>query len=273
VHQPNNWEQRIAAQLQLCCVQKAVREAMPRLLLFRHAESEANLRSIQTRSGLQITLPKSGADCGDSALTSEGRSQAERMGRFWSTVVKTAVAQNKLHIFVSPQTRALQTLDPLMKSLERSHPGKCRALILPDLMETSGLWRDADKKALQDQIMAADPTVGDLHTDGIPPEFVDGLMRGRQKSEIARGLSDNLEFDSGLWAPCGLSALEIQQQFPWAAVDKLAQDGSPWYRHGWESPPKRIERAGRVVGWLDNLRDELAIDDVVVVVAHSDLNR
>jgi broad specificity phosphatase PhoE len=243
-----------------------------RLLLFRHAESEANLRSIQTRSGLQSNpVPK--GDWGDSALTPEGQSQAQRMGDFWSTILEPAAAQNKLRVFVSPQTRALQTLAPLMIALENVSPSACEASINPDLMETSGLWRAADKKALLEQIMAADPSVGNLHESGTPPGFVDGLMRGRQNSAIAKDLSDNLQFDAGLWAPCGLSVPEIQAQFPWALADRLPQDGQRWFTDGWESPPKRLQRAQRVVDWLNTLRAELDNDTVVVVVAHSDLNR
>lgn len=262
-----------------------------RLLLFRHAESESNRRSILRRSGSTTVAARAPDDPGDAPLTETGQDQAASMGNFWSEILRAAAEDGKLHFFVSPMLRALQTLDPLITKLQLgpdpAHKAQLHALVNSDLMETSGLWREQDKTALLDAIMKADPSVGDLFATGTPPEFVDGLLRGRQKSEIAREMSNNLANNNNdstsPWQPCGLSKDEIQQRFPWAQagvgigvegehVPLLPRQG-PWYCSGWESPPARIERANRVVCWLNHLRDKLPVDAVVVVVAHSDLNR
>ena len=54
---------------------------------------------------------------GCAPLTALGEAQAFKLGSFWAPLLAKQAAEGKLHCFVSPQVRTLQTIGPLMQRL------------------------------------------------------------------------------------------------------------------------------------------------------------
>ena len=241
-----------------------------RLLLLRHGESESNRRDYQygsrvlsgELSALQGDEAKVAAEIaaepnGDTQLTDNGLEQAECVGRYWGPVLRKPAAEGKLHVFVSPMLRNMQTVDPLMRILNETGDGpaahaQVTAEIRPDMIEVPGLahpshramWTKVEALAKSGDVAAARAT---LKAAGGAP-----------------------------WRGAGLSWAEMVRRFPWAIPQPGVPVGDPggWCTAGFESDSAVAGRVTRVVDWLEGLAATLPPDHTVLFVTHGDtMNR
>jgi len=176
---------------------------------------------------------------GDVALTPLGEDQANRLAEVWAPILKPKAQAGKLHVFVSPMKRALQTADPLLRALNVT--SVVQAIVKPSIMEFGGLTAPSDMGIFDetDKLRKA----GDM-------QAVKDLLRTFR------------------WKACGFSGQRLLEAFPWAQVLEDFPMDAPWWSQGFEGP-KRTD--ARVAGVLDEIRDfpsKFGEGDIVVFVTH-----
>ena len=186
---------------------------MVRLLFIRHAESSQNVHQsanvdaaeMSEEEQLKAMRGASADEDGDFKLTTHGESQAEALGDMWAPVLEQAARRGKLHVFVSPMRRCLQTADPLMTALHKACGLK--AMIKPSIMEFGGLTWPSD--------MGVFDEMADLRKQG----DVEGAMK---------------LLKTKAWKASGYSGNELQKAFPWADLPDGFPVDTPWHTGGFE---------------------------------------
>merc|ERR1711972_950660 len=120
-------------------------------------------------------------------LTELGEYQAKRLAEAWVPLLEQKARQGKLHVFVSPMKRTLQTAHPMMKVLQE----RCgqTAVVEPAIMEFGGLFAPGDMAILE-------------QTDA---------LRRKGDMEGMKALLKNYQ-----WRACGFSGQRLLEVFLWA---------------------------------------------------------
>jgi broad specificity phosphatase PhoE len=125
-----------------------------------------------------------------------GMQQAQKFSDFWFETFDRFHKSGKLHFFVSPMKRNMQTADPLLTRL-----GSCKAQVRPDLCETSALLTGSDRHNKRENFREFEAQN--------TPENVDQIKKMMAKYE-------------GTWEPNGMSAKQVREKFPWATPLQLS---------------------------------------------------
>lgn len=231
-----------------------------RLLLVRHGESQENVAMMRVVARLLRRELRPGAEfdaamdramvdatppSGDSPLSEKGRGEAAQLGAYWAPLLASKMEKGRLRAFVSPQSRCMETADPLFTALG------VKAQVLPDMVEVPGLRRRED-------------------SDAFFPKY-DALTAAGKASEA---LAWRRQFN---WRPCGATIAEYTQRYPWARFDaqaaaaapalQMAESG-PFWTYGWRTPEEEEARGARCVARIRELSRELGDGDVVLWVSH-----
>lgn len=220
---------------------------MVRLLFIRHAESAQN---VQQLSNVDVTAQSDeevlsamrsagGTEDGDFPLSREGERQAKALSAVWSPLLLEKAREGRLHIFVSPMKRCLQTADPLMRELNAACGMK--ALVKPSIMEFGGLTWPKDMAVF------------------------DEMAKLRKKGDTAGAMSllKNMK-----WRSAGLSGDEIKKTFPWADLPKGFPATTPWHMGGFEGSGALKRRLATVMEDIRVLPESYGNGEVVVFVSH-----
>jgi broad specificity phosphatase PhoE len=183
---------------------------------------------------------------GDTRLTENGQQQATCLGNYWAPLLERAAREQKLHIFVSPMQRTMQTIEPLVKTL------RSKGLVVPatcqhDMYEIPGLVHPNDRQFFK--------------------KYSRLVQEGQ--AEIAQRVWQ--EHATTGFTPAGLTPTEIVTNFDWVKLDTaLASQKADvgWLTHGWENETQITERMERLVNWLYEMRDNLPADNTIVLVGH-----
>jgi hypothetical protein len=130
---------------------------------------------------------------GDTFLTDNGHAQAELLGRYYAPILSRKArgeGRGKLHVFVSPMQRNLETVAPLMRMLRAEHGA-------PDLQATVN----------KDQFEV--PAI--RHPDDGPRFSAQVGMQAAGKLEEAELAAQQA---AGSWKPCGLSECRLSASLP-----------------------------------------------------------
>jgi broad specificity phosphatase PhoE len=231
-------------------------------MLIRHGESDSNVRDFVYAYGVhRKALPQEDADKrraaeavakepnGDTQLSKNGLQQALCLGEYWAPLLERAAEEGKLHIFVSPMRRTMQTIEPLVKNLHAKGFGAVRATCHRDLHEIPGVIHPNDRSFYMKYSQLKEAGEHEL------------AQQARQK-HAATGFT-----------PAGLAPAEILSNFDWVGLGDalLSQDPERgWFTEGVETETQVAQRMVRLVDWLNGLRDQLPADHTVVLVGHGD---
>jgi broad specificity phosphatase PhoE len=215
------------------------------MLLHYRVKHDGVLPQVATREMKKVEY--SSQPNGDTTLTENGLEQADLLGSYWAPRLEKHVQRGKLHAFVSPMQRNLETAHPLLTALG------VKAQVRPDLCEIPLL----------------------AHSDDRP--FFDSIMekqaRGVPAAELARLVKQRVA--AGPWKPAGLSFRQMKKMFPWAEAQPdgdvpLQVLDTGFHTSAFETPTMATQRIGRVVDWMEALVASLPTDHVVLVVTHGD---
>jgi broad specificity phosphatase PhoE len=182
---------------------------------------------------------------GDTELSSIGKAEAESLANFWGPMLQPVAKDKKLHVYVSPMQRCLQTADPLMTDL--NHVGK----VYPKIFESPGLCEKSDR---------------DFITNTLEP-----LILKKNMSEAIK------LYNSHTFHDAGLSENAIKFRFPWINEVMMfpKNKNRPWYNEsdgyrGWETPEATLQRAKDAVNFLKQQAQILPEDHTILFVSHGD---
>eukprot|EP00038_Savillea_parva_P006264 m.162570 g.162570 ORF g.162570 m.162570 type:complete len:369 (+) comp12213_c0_seq1:110-1216(+) len=223
-----------------------------RVLMIRHAEFEVNM----VMARLEVEYRRNGMDVDsawrllrnttdmDGPLTDMGCMQAAALGQFWAPLLKPYDDSGRLHIYVSPSVRTLQTVAPLAKRLKTS------PIMKPEITEAPGMIKGTDRSVVLPKLSEAE-----RRGDWDEVKRIDAEMEGK-------------------WTRHGLTRKELLERFPgYKLADSFVKDDGPWYTYGAESVLRRRSRFEGVIRWLREMAATLPNDHVVVLVSHSNAIR
>lgn len=244
---------------------------MVRVLMVRHAESKAQERQLLVG---QSSFGKKGftrevADAiaklrlvedvnGDPPLSDNGVDQARLFASYWEPILRPKACSGRLHVYVSPHVRSLQTADPLMQALRENVGSDIHAKLHPLLFETYGITMHPMDR---DRLLLRMAELGRLEADGLLP-------RGAfdERPEVFP--------EDFAWSRGGLSPNEMRARFEWLTVPSDAFDGcddKPWWRGRPEVPSERDTRTAQVVDWLHTESVACSDDDLLLLIGHGEL--
>jgi broad specificity phosphatase PhoE len=234
---------------------------MVRLLFIRHAESQGNvaheLTSVRVRRGdikpsqqMDERLKLLEAEDGDHALTELGQKQAQQLGQFYAPLLLEKAKQGKVHLWVSPQLRTMQTASPLFTELH-SKTG-VTANLRTTLHEHEPPYHKSSwpvlKRANQMRLELAQKTQD----------------RKQISSQVDKFLSANKE----AFIPTGMTPEELRHAFPWCVPPADLPEGCRPFDKGPETLQTSLDRARSNAAWFAGLQATLGNDEVVVCVCH-----
>eukprot|EP00037_Helgoeca_nana_P014103 m.130922 g.130922 ORF g.130922 m.130922 type:complete len:343 (-) comp22392_c0_seq2:178-1206(-) len=221
-----------------------------RVLLIRHAENDMNMMMARFEvEHSRRTLDPKDAEGSlrdfdlDAPLTEVGFAQADALGQYWAPLLQPYDESGRLHLYVSPSIRTLQTLAPLASRLTTT------PIVKPEITECPGMMRGTDRTKVWPRIHRAE-----MNEDWATVAKIDAEMEGK-------------------WLRSGLTRSQINDRFPGYALDESFVDDEPWYAYGAESTPVRRRRLGAVNQWLIEMSNTLPADHLVVLVTHSNAIR
>jgi broad specificity phosphatase PhoE len=121
---------------------------MPRIFVVRHGESQDNLLAAR----LTLLLRKGRINEaefkrrhdtemspeGDTPLSERGHDQAAALGAYYAPILHDLASKGRLHFYVSPFLRNLQTANPLLTELRKQLPN-LKATVKTTIGEVPGL--------------------------------------------------------------------------------------------------------------------------------------
>jgi broad specificity phosphatase PhoE len=241
---------------------------MVRLLFIRHAESAGNFADETTASKIrqgtvqgsdfmkEVFGPldkfeeKFDTESFDFPLTALGHEQAAQLGEFYAPLLESKAKEGKLHLWVSPQVRTMQTAAPLYSRLHKATGIKARARTLlhewdpPYHMNTLAVYLKA----------------GELRHE---------LQKEGEKSalQIAEEVDNFFQSHSSLFIPTGMTPEQMRRDFAWCEPPpELADNERPF--GNFEPRSDALKRARRNADWIIEMQHKLGDDEILVVVSH-----
>ena len=205
---------------------------------------------------------------GEDVPTKTGVEMTLALAGYWAPVLAPFVERGKVEFVVSPTFRTQLTVDPLIRALKQR--GEFPCTLMPELCELPS------PNHVKDQAVKA-PIQRLLYQ----AERAANAAEGQRLRDEAIALLEVAEANG--WTPAGMTGRQITEtgidlrgelvSFPWAELpdDWPMDDG--WCVFG---PEMELEATGvrpttrfkDVHNWLDELRQEKALNDILVLVAH-----
>ena len=167
------------------------------------------------------------------------------LGIFWAPMFQGLANKNKLHVYVSPMQRCLQTADSLMKQL------KYKGTVHTTIFESPGLCHKTDRAFI---------------ANTLEPLVLKNKLQEAMKLRAAH-----------TWTDCGLSKNEILRKFPWVAgfVGFPDDPAQSWHCEalgykGWEGEATTLKRAHDAANFVKDLSKKLPEGDTIIFVSHGD---
>jgi broad specificity phosphatase PhoE len=235
---------------------------MVRLLFIRHAESEGNYAdettNVRVRRGeldgdqaLEHVFSLLGdVDDLDHPLTILGHEQAEMLGEFYFPLLEGKAREGKLHLWVSPQLRTMQTASPLYSRLHQATGIKSNVRI--PLHEFHPPYH---KNALP-VYKRADTLRRKLRRAG-----------NKSAEQIDDEVNSFFQENSEVFLPTGMTPAQMRRDFNWCIPPpQLAENSRPFSGH--QPRSAALQRAQSNAEWLVEMQHQLEDDEVIVVVSH-----
>ena len=196
----------------------------------------------------------------DSVLTDVGEQEAVRLGQYWGPLLETTAKRNKLEVLISPMYRTLQTIHPLMTYLHEKT--NLTANVYGEFFECGGLM-SANDRAFMDDI---EIRVANENNENDP----------KKKAQLRQ---ERIQlYRSHNFSQVGLTMNEMNAMYPWLGKDftgmKIDDPNTPWHlSHSDWSDKYMAERVERVANMLREKAKHVALNHIVVLVGHGDMNK
>jgi broad specificity phosphatase PhoE len=223
---------------------------MVAVMIIRHSETKENVAMAKAvlavergevnadeAHDLMRSVYKSDDDI-DSPLTKKGEEMASQLAAFYAPLLKDLADRGKVHFFCSPMQRNMQTADELVNALG------IRATVREDLKETGGLLTNTEMATIRQMEKLA------LKGDS-------AAAKAMLKQQSKKG-----------WTKLGMTGDQIQSRFKWTDLEPGFPQTTPWHTTGLETDRRAVERAQRVLGWLQEQSDRLPHDDLIIFISH-----